>query len=127
VEKIKWLYSVRAEFGPTAALEGEQAVDAYEKISVTLAAGATQDVTVAPGKWTGVRVLIITASDLKGTVTVAVKPNGPAAALVLDAPFVLLGAGAVSLLGNGDAITTLHNTGALAVSVDLFVARDATP
>lgn len=124
-ETINWLYSVRADRGPTAALNGTFEADAYERISVTLAAGATQDVTVAPGTWAEVLSLVISADNLDGNVTV--EPDGAAAAVALDAPIVLLGAGAVALLGAGDATVTLENTGAADVLVDFFVARDATP
>jgi hypothetical protein len=124
-ETINWLYSVRADRGPNAALNGTFQADAYERISVTLAAGATQDVTIAPGTWADVLSLVISADDLSGDVTV--EPDGAAAAVPLDAPIVLLGAGAVALLGAGNATVTLENTGAEDVLVDFFVARDATP
>ena len=123
-ETINWLYSVQADRGPTATLNGTFEADAYEKISVTLEAGATQEVTIGPGTWTDVMSLIVSADDMTGAITV--EPDG-GTAVSLDAPIVLLGAGAVSLLGTGDATITLENTGAEEVLVDIFVARDATP
>ena len=123
-ETINWLYSVRADRGPTAALNGTLEADAYERISVTVLAGGTTDVTVAPGTWADIRSLVVSADDLSGAVTV--QPEGATAA-PLDAPFVLLGAGAVSLLGAGNANVTLANASAEDVLVDFFVARDATP
>jgi hypothetical protein len=123
-ETINWMYSVQATRGPTATLDGSFDADAYEKMSISLDPSATQDVTIGPGTWAEVRSLVVSADDLSGAVTI--QPDGGTAA-VLDAPFVLLGAGAVSLLGTGDATITLENTGADAVLVDIFVARDATP
>lgn len=123
-ETINWLYSVQAVRGPTATLDGTFEADAYEKMSIALDAGATQDVTIGPGTWAEVRSLVVSADNLSGDVTI--EPDGGTAA-PLDAPFVLLGAGAVSLLGTGDATITLENTGTEAVLVDIFVARDATP
>ena len=124
-ETINWLYSVRADRGPTAALNGTLTADAYEKISITLAPGASQDVTIGPGTWADILSFVVSADDLSGAITV--EPDGAAAAVPLDAPFVLLGAGAVSLLGAGNATVTLENTGADEASIDIFVARDATP
>jgi len=123
-ETINWLYSVQATRGPTATLDGTFDADAYEKMSITLDPGATQEVTVGPDTWAEVRILVVSADDLSGAVTLT--PDGGAVAL-LDAPFVLLGAGAVSLLGTGDATIALENTGTEEVLVDIFVARDATP
>ena len=124
-ETINWLYSVRADRGPTASLNGTLNADAYEKISVNVTAGVTQNVTVGPATWAEVQSLVISATDMSGAVTV--QPQGAAAAVPLDAPFVLLGAGAVALLGAGNATLALANTGAADALVDIFVARDATP
>lgn len=124
-ETINWLYSVRADRGPTASQNGTLTADGYQKISVTVAPAASQDVAIGPGTWAGILSLVVSASDLSGDVTV--EPDGAAAAVPLDAPFVLLGAGAVSLLGAGNATLTLQNNGAADALVDIFVARDATP
>jgi len=124
-EKISWTYAVRADRGPTAALNGTLMADGYQKINVTVAAGAAQTVTIGPGTWADILSLVVSAADLTGAVTLT--PDGAATALPLDAPFVLLGAGAVSLLGTGNATLSIANTGAADVAVDIFVARDATP
>lgn len=123
-ETIHWLYSVRAEGGPSAALNGQLQVDGYEKLSVSVAAGVALDVTVGPATWAEIHSLVVSASDMTGALTV--EPNG-ASAVPLDSPIILLGAGAVALLGAGNATLTLNNTGAADVLVDIFVARDATP
>jgi hypothetical protein len=123
VEGISWMYSVRAQSGPSVANRGELSVDAYEKLSLTVAVGATQNVTIGPGTWADVQGLVVSASDLSGTLTLA--PEG-GTAIVLDGPLVLVGAGPVALLGAGDATLVLENIGPEDIDVDVFVARDAT-
>jgi hypothetical protein len=123
-ETIRWLYSVRAEGGPSVALDGHVSVDGYEKLSVNVPAATAVGVTLGPGTWTDIQCLVVSAGDMSGTLTV--EPDG-AAAVPLDAPIVLLGPGAVALLGGGNSWLNLNNTGAADVLVDIFVARDATP
>lgn len=124
-ERISWMYSVQAERGPIAAMNGTLLADGYQKLNVTVVAGASQNVTIGPGTWTDILGLVVSAADLSGAITVT--PLGAPAAVPLDAPFVLLGAGAVSLLGGGNATLTIDNTSAADAAVDIFVARDATP
>jgi hypothetical protein len=123
-ESVTWMYSVRAEAGPSMALTGNMPVEAYEKLSVTLAAGATQNVTIGPATWAEVHSLFVSASDLTGAITVA--PDG-GDAIALDGPLVLIGPGPVALLGAGDATLVFENTSGDEHLVDIFVARDATP
>jgi hypothetical protein len=123
-ETVNWMYSIRAQNGPSMGLNGQMAADGYEKISLTLAAAATQDVTIGPGTWADVHSLIVSASDLSGTVTAT--PTG-GATVALDGPLVLIGPGPVGLLGAGAATLGFENTGTDEVSVDIFVTRDATP
>lgn len=124
-ESMSWNYSLAAASGPAIVNAGVFSVDAYEKMNVRIAAGSTQAVTIAPGTWVDVRSLAIATSDTTGTVEVT--PDGAASAFALDGPLFLLGAGAVSLLGTGDASLSIENTGAADVSIDIFVTRDATP
>jgi hypothetical protein len=124
-ESMSWNYSLAAAYGPAIVNAGVFDVDAYQKLSVRIAAGATQAVTIAPGTWADVRSVAIAASDSSGSVEVT--PDGAAAAFALDGPLFLIGAGAVGLLGSGDATLSIENTGAGEVSVDIFVTRDATP
>ena len=127
-ETVSWMYSVRARSGPSVGHNSVMTVDAYEKLSVTLAAagapGASQIVTIAPNTWADVRGLIVSATDLTGLITTTPDGGG---AIPLDGPLVLLGAGPVALLGAGTASLAFENTSGDEQSVDIFVARDATP
>ncbi len=127
-EIINWMYSVRALSGPAASLAGQIQADGYQKLSVTVAAGATTKVTIGPDKWPGVLGLIVSASDPNGkpAAKISATPDG-GQALQLDAPLILLGAGTVALLGAGNATLSFKNDGAVDALVDLFVVRDATP
>ena len=122
---IRWMYSVSAQGGPAAALADDFEADGYERISVTVPQAGNLNVTVGPGTWADVTSLVISASDMSGAITV--EPDGVAAPVPLDAPIVLLGAGAVALLGGGNASIAFTNPGAADVLVDIFVVRDATP
>ena len=124
-ESVSWTYSIRARGGPSVGGTGVIDIDAYEKVSVVIAAGATQLIVLAPGKWADVHGLVIGASDLTGVL--AVTPLGATAAVPLDGPIVLVGAGPVALLGAGDAKISFKNKGIADVVVDIFIARDATP
>ncbi len=101
-------------------------VDAYDQISVKVVAGTTIKVSVAPGTWANVSLLLIRPSVSDGSVKFSVKSGEPP--IPLDATHSLIGAGAVSLLGDGNAELefTNTNTGADA-TVDVLVGRDATP
>ena len=123
-ETVNWMYSIRAQNGPSMGLNGQMTADGYEKISLTLAAAATKDVTIGPGSWADVHSLIVSASNLAGKVTV--KPAG-GSTVALDGPLVLIGPGPVGLLGTGTATLGFENTHTDEVSVDIFVTRDATP
>ena len=46
--------------------------------------------------------------------------------IALDGPHVLIGAGAVSLLGGATSLTFTNNTGADAV-IEILIGRDSTP
>lgn len=122
-ESIDWNISARARGGPLLASAGTLAADAYDKITVTIADTTTQTVTVAPGKWTSVSFLAVNPS--KGGAKLTYK-NG-ATDIVLDGPHFLVGAGAVGLLGTGEASLAFTNKTGADVTIDILVGRDATP
>jgi hypothetical protein len=101
-------------------------VDAYDKISATVAAGKTVKVSVAPGTWATVSLLIIRPSVTDGSVKYSSNSGGPQ--IEQDATHSLIGVGAVSLLGAGSAELEFANinTGTDA-TVDILLGRDATP
>jgi hypothetical protein len=120
-EKISWNYVAQALNGPALSGAGSVAVDAYDKLMVTLADQATQLVNLVPaGK---VSLLIIRPTPQSDQLTYAVGGND----VGLEAPLVLLGSGAVGLLGPGvTSLSFTNNTGADA-TIEILVGRDATP
>jgi hypothetical protein len=121
---IGWSVSAWIEGGPTTQATGVVEVDAYDRISATVAAGTTVKVSVAPGTWADVSLLVIRPSVPDGSVTYSFKSGGPQ--IALDATHSLIGAGAVSLFGGGNAELEFTGGGADA-TVDILLGRDATP
>ena len=77
-------------------------------------------VAVAPGTWAKVSFLALIPSTPAATLSYS-PASGPT--YVLDAPHFLIGAGAVSLLGTGNATLQFTNTGAAAVTIDILFGR----
>lgn len=121
-EKLNWNLSVAVDGGPQLSSADAIHADGYDKLVIKVPATGSEPVTVGPGNWTSVSLLMIKPSkaDSKltyqtGTVTAA-----------LDGTHLLVGAGAVSLLGNGPAQLKFINATAVDVSIDIIVARSAS-
>lgn len=120
-ETISWNYVVNAVNGPSLSGAGTLNVEAYDKLKVTIADQASQQVDLAPAGT--LSMIVIRASAHSPQLTYDVGGND----IALDAPLVLLGTGAVSLLGSGlTSLTFTNNTGADA-TIEILVGRDATP
>ena len=122
-QSIDWSISARPTGGPLLTGAGSVAVDAVDKIAVTIADGVTQAVTIAPGTWASVSFLALNPSKAGAKLTY----NNGATDIVLDGPHFLIGTGAVELLGTGNATLTFKNSTGADVNVDILVGRDATP
>lgn len=122
---IGWSVSAWIEGGPTMQATGVVEVDAYEKISLVVNSGKTLMVTVAPGTWATLSLLVIRPSITDGSVKYSFKTGGPQVAL--SATHSLFGDGAVSLLGSGNAELEFTNGGTADVTIDILLGRDATP
>jgi hypothetical protein len=121
-EKINWNVMARAEAGPEIAASDAIDVDAYDKLEVTIPDAANKRaVNIAPVKWSSVQFLAL--NPRKADASLTYESGGTK--IPLDGPHFLVGAGAVKLLGNGDATLKFSNaTGADAI-VDILVGRDA--
>lgn len=101
--------------------------EAYDKIEVTVPAGSTGSpkqvtVQVQPGAAGQVQLLLITADSYSDDLSYAADGGS---SVTLDAPQLLVGAGAVGLLGAVQSIE-FSNEGD-EVGVQILVGRDATP
>ena len=123
-ETINWSFSIAAVNGPRISGSDTLEVDAYDKVNVALAAGATDiDVEVQPSAAAGrVRVLSIASTSYDSGITFSADAgttNFP-----LDGPVVLIGSGAVELLADAPQTLRFSNTTADDVTVDILVGRD---
>ena len=129
-EKIDWTLNVQVEKGPTIAASAAVTVDAYDKIGIEVPAQATKTVEVQPGGEGQVQFLVIN-SDWFGDL-LTYKVNGKDA-ISLDALHVLIGDGAVGLLGAPPKTLEIANKRAQApanapantVNIEVFVGRKA--
>lgn len=119
-EKISWNYVAQALNGPSLSGQGVLEVDAYDKIEVTITAGATQQVNLVPSGTVSLLVINPAIPDVNLSYKIGVK------VVALDGPHVLIGTGAVSLLGGATNLSFTNNTGADA-TIEILLGRDATP
>ena len=129
-EQITWLLNVQVAEGPKASASNSLQVEAYDKIDVTVPAKAANPgaatVDVQPGGAAQVKFLLVTSSVYDANLTYKVD-GGPS--IALDAPLVLLGAGAVGLLGATQKQFVFSNAiaSSKAAQINILVGRDATP
>jgi len=119
-EKLSWNYVVQAVGGPSLSAAGEMEVDAYDKLAITVADNASQQVDLVPNAKAA--LLIINPETASADLSYKVGGND----IALDGPQVFIGSGAVALLGGATSLTFTNHTGADAV-IEILVGRDATP
>lgn len=126
-ESIVLTVSAEVTSGPKLKETRILAIDAYDKISVTVPDGTDLDVDLQPGGAGSIRLLMVKSNvygaGLKYTV------NADTTEHVLDEPHVLIGTGSVALYGAEPQKLVLDNalgTGEDA-QIQILVGRDATP
>lgn len=102
MSNITWQFQAAIPGGPSFTMtEPTIEVQAYDVASATITAGASNvDVSVQPSSSPGDVVFVVVSSDQYGA-GLTYKVDGGANAHVLDAPHVLLGAGAVGFMNAG--------------------------
>ncbi|MEU9167420.1 hypothetical protein AB0D34_06430 [Streptomyces sp. NPDC048420] len=125
-EIIRWSFSVNVAQGPSVSASDSVRVDAYDRLSIPLPAGAKDvEVELQPAKTAKqVSLLVVRASTPAADVTLTADGGTPHP---LDGPFVLIGSGAVQLLADALQTLRLSNGTAADVTVDILVGRDPTP
>jgi hypothetical protein len=115
--------------GPTLKESRTLALDAYDKISVTVPDGTTNmEVQLGPGGAAGsTRLLIVKSSQYGDALKYTV--NSGTTDHVLDQPHVLIGAGAVGLFGSEPAKFVFDNAlgAGKDAQIQILIGRDATP
>lgn len=99
---ITWQFQASIPGGPAFNISQPNiAVEAYDVASATIAAGASDiDVVVQPSSTAGDVVFVVVFSDTYGA-GLTYKIDGGGTAHALDAPHLMLGAGAVGLMNGG--------------------------
>ena len=118
---INWSLNTQVTQGPKGSYSGSIDVQAYDQITVALAAGASGvAVDIVPG--TLVLYVQITSSLYDPLLTYTV--NAEADVIALDALQLFMGSGAVGLLGDPNTLTFTNGT-TEDVTVQVLVGRDA--
>ncbi len=120
-ETINWNVAARADGGPAVIASGAVKADAYDKLEVTVASGATLAVNIAPVNWTSVLFLALNPKQLSDQLTY--KANG--IDIPVNGPHFLVGSGAVALLGSGPANLSFMNGAGADATIDILVGRKA--
>ncbi len=135
--KITWTLNVQVSQGPNVSATDQLAVEAYDKIDVVVNGTdnggdetVSTEVEIQPSAAGQVQFLLIKSSQYHATdLTYSVSTAEPDKTLrkKLDALQVLIGHGAVELLG--PALDSLFFYSGLAedVTIEVLVGRDATP
>ena len=121
-ETIKWNFVTQVLKGPSVSAAGSIVeADAYDKFEVELADTVTQAVNLVPA---GASISLLVINPETPDASLSYDLGGTP--VILDGPHVLIGEGAVSLLGGATSLTFTNSTGADAV-IEILVGRDSTP
>lgn len=127
-ESIQWTLSVAVAGGPRKTESQTLPVDVYLKgqVQVAAASGNTpgQANFAAPSGGGTVRFILISASRYDASPPLTYTVDG-GSALTLDGPHMLIGAGAVALLGTANLDFAFSNPTAQPVTVEVLIGRDA--
>ncbi|MET7809133.1 AfsR/SARP family transcriptional regulator [Micromonospora chersina] len=93
-EKINWSLQVRVAHGPQIAATGVVDVEAYDKVSVEIAAGESQQVDLVPSGTERVGMVLIVPATPSADLLYEIDGT----AIALDGAHAFLGAGAARLL-----------------------------
>jgi hypothetical protein len=116
--------TVRLSDGATRIAKASISVDAYDRVGVSVAeGGAEHTVDVQPGETDEVLFMLVEASAYSDQLTY--KVNGAGSDIALDAPHILTGSGAISLLPDAPKALVFKNSGAGTVDVNILVGRTA--
>ncbi len=127
-ETIQWTISVAVAGGPRKVESHTLPVAVYLKGQVDVAAasnGTPGQATIdAPASGGTARFLYISASRYDATSPMTYTVDG-GSAITLDGPHLLIGAGAVALLGGANLRIAFSNPLNQPVTVDVLIGRDA--
>jgi hypothetical protein len=124
-EKITWSASVVISSGPRVSVSDSLQVEAYDKVTITVeSTNENVEVELQPGAADKVMFFMIKSSLYHEKLTYTVE--GSTKDLALDAPHLLVGAGAISLLDTDPTKLTLRNDSGDPATIEVIVGRSAT-
>ena len=127
-ETIKYSISVQVVGGISIPVSGTIQPEAYSKIQVTVPAGATDMVTNLQPTGEDLANFLLIKSSAYDDDNVTYKVNESSATpVVLDAPHLFIGSGAVAILDSDPTQLLFSNGTDEDVTIDILVGRDATP
>jgi hypothetical protein len=126
MSKITWNVTVQVVDGPRTVVNQSAEVEAYDKIEIRIPAGANPTIDVAAGA-ARVSLLLLRTKNDAYPAAVTYDVVGGAAGLVLDGPQFFNGSAIGTLLGAAPAQITITNGSAAEITVEMLVARKATP
>jgi hypothetical protein len=132
-QAINWTLDVKIVGGPSASATSSLNVGAYDKVDAVIPGGpvatpGTASIDVQPGGAGKVKFLLISSDKYSDKLTYDVHGTGGAAGVKLDSQQLLIGEGAIGLLGIAPKTLDFSNkmgTGNDA-TISILVGRDAT-
>ncbi|HEY0169602.1 MAG TPA: hypothetical protein VGB98_01025 [Pyrinomonadaceae bacterium] len=124
--KINWIQNTQVVGGPKVAGAGLVEADAYDNVEVKVASGATVTVEVQPATTAGRVKFLLVRSDNYANLTYEITEAAPLGAVDLDGQLVLVGEGALKLVGGAPKTFKFVNSGTADANVQILVARDVS-
>jgi hypothetical protein len=121
--KINWTFTAQVAGGPRVTQAAAVDVEAYDKTEVVIGAGATDVEVEVPSGTTGVLFVLVSSDVYDPAITYTF--NAGTTDIPLDGPHLLIGKGAVSLLGATPEKLTISNGMAADATISVLVGRDA--
>lgn len=124
--KINLMQNVQVVGGPKVAGTGLVEADAYDNVEVTVGGGTTVAVEVQPATTAGRVKLLLVRSDNYADLTYKIAEAAALGDVDLDSQLVLVGEGALKLVGAAPKTFTFTNNGTVDANVQILVARDVS-
>jgi hypothetical protein len=126
-EQFSWTLNVQVASGPKVLAAGSNSFEAYDKITATIPAEEATGikVDVEPGGDGQVKFLLIRSTVYSPDLTYDVTDG--ATGVKLDSLQLLMGDGAIELLGAAPKELTFKNAGDKPAAIEILVGRKAVP
>jgi hypothetical protein len=115
--------------GPQINLNRSREIEAFDKVDISLAGGATVTVDLQPGTAEQIALLLVKSSKYDKKITLKLKGTSDSPALTLEEPHVFVNDGAtlftVERPAQVEFTSTLGNDPANTADIEIFVARRA--